>query len=182
MPAIVDHEPPGGGAPVAVFESGAILLYLAEKTGRFLPTDLRGRTEGLGVAVLADGRPRADGRAGAPLPQLRAREDPLRRSTATPTRCNRLYGVMNARLADREYLAGDYSIADMAVLAWVVPWKTAGPEPRRLPAPASAGSTRMAARPARGPRLQGRHRDATPRQPVMDEEARKILFNQRARA
>ena len=62
MPAIVDHAPKDGSAPISVFESGAILLYLAEKTGKFMPRDLRGRVEGAAMAVLADGRPRADGR------------------------------------------------------------------------------------------------------------------------
>ncbi len=78
MPAIVDHDPPGGGAPVSVFESGAILIYLAEKTGRFLPTDLRSRKATLAMADVADGRPGADGRAERPLPALCAGEDSLR--------------------------------------------------------------------------------------------------------
>ena len=70
------------------------------------------------VAVLADGRPRPDGGAGASLPASMRRRSSRTPSTATPTRCNRLYGVMNKRLKDRAFLAGDYSIADMACIGW----------------------------------------------------------------
>ena len=78
IPAIIDRDPQGGGAPIPVFESGAILLYLAEKTGRFIPSDLRGRVEALAVAFLADGRAWADGWPEPPFQPVRAGEDPLR--------------------------------------------------------------------------------------------------------
>ena len=118
IPAIVDHAPPDGGAPLSLFESGAILLYLAGKTGRFYPADLRGRCECRAVAVLADGRAGADGRPEPPLRPLRAREDPVR---DRPLREGDGPAVSRARqrLADREFIAGDYTIADMACYPWM---------------------------------------------------------------
>ncbi|SNT09697.1 GST-like protein [Sphingomonas laterariae] len=120
MPAIVDHEPGDGGAPVSLFESGAILLYLAEKAGRFIPTDIRGRADVLqwlfwqmgGLGPMA-GQNHHFGRY-APEPIPYAIERYVKET-------NRLYGVLNKRLADREFVAGDYSIADMAAYPWIVP-------------------------------------------------------------
>ena len=116
MPAIIDHEVEGG--PLSIFESGAILEYLADKTGRFLPREPRGRFEVLqwlywqvgGLGPMA-------GQAHHFLryaPQkIEYAMERFRNETA------RLYQVMNTRLADREFLAGDYSIADMAAWPWV---------------------------------------------------------------
>ena len=78
IPAIVDHDPKGGGKPISVFESGAILMYLADKTGKFIGNDLRSRTEVTPVAVLANGRPRSNGRSEQSFQQLRAGENSLR--------------------------------------------------------------------------------------------------------
>lgn len=122
MPAVVDREPADGGEPVSVFESGAILVYLAEKTGRFLPRDLRGRKAVLewlfwqvgGLGPMAGQNHHFAQYAPEKLPYA---IDRYVRET------NRLYGVLDARLSRAEWIAGDYSIADMAAYPWVVPWK-----------------------------------------------------------
>ena len=127
MPAIVDHDPLGGGAPVAVFESGAILQYLAEKTGKFLPKDLRGRYEALqwlywqmgGLGPMAGQANHFNVYA----PQFNPDEAIAYGQTRYTNEVNRLFGVLNKRLSDREFVAGDYSIADMAIWPWVVPYK-----------------------------------------------------------
>ena len=118
IPAIVDHAPKGGGAPLALFESGAILLYLAEKTGTFIPNDPAGRADvlqwlfwqmgGLGPMFgqylhFADYAP-------VKLPYAIARYT---------REAERLLGVLDRRLAGRDYVAGQYSIADMAIYPWV---------------------------------------------------------------
>jgi GST-like protein len=123
MPAIIDRDPADGGEPVTVFESGAILLYLAEKAGRFLPADLRGRktvTEWLfwqmgGLGPMAGQNHHFGAYAPEKIPYAINRY---------VNETNRLYGVMDRRLAGCPFLAGaDYSIADMAAYPWVVPWK-----------------------------------------------------------
>jgi GSH-dependent disulfide-bond oxidoreductase len=120
IPALIDYAPADGGEPVKLFESGALLQYLAEKSGQFLPTDLRGRAEvmqwlfwqvgGLGPMAGQNGHFRIY--APEPVPYG---IDRYTRETA------RLYGVLDKRLADREFIAGDYSIADMACYPWIVP-------------------------------------------------------------
>ena len=120
IPAIVDHAPADGGAPLSVFESGAILLYLADKIGRFIPQDLRGRTEVLqwlfwqmgGLGPMAGQNHHFVQFAPEPIPYAIER---YVKETA------RLYGVLDKRLADREFVAGEYSIADMACYPWIVP-------------------------------------------------------------
>jgi GST-like protein len=119
IPAIVDPAPADGGAPVALFESGAILLYLAEKTGRFIPSDLRGRAETLqwlfwqmaGLGPMAGQNHHFGQYAPEKIPYA---IDRYVKET------NRLYGVLDRRLADREFVAGAYSIADMAAYPWIV--------------------------------------------------------------
>ncbi|WP_114912299.1 glutathione S-transferase N-terminal domain-containing protein [Acidibrevibacterium fodinaquatile] len=122
IPAIVDTTPADGGAPVSVFESGAILQYLAEKTGKFLPADMRGRTEVMqwlfwqmgGLGPMAGQNHHFVQYAPEKLPYAINRY---------VNETNRLYGVLNKRLADRAFVAGDYSIADMASYPWIVPHK-----------------------------------------------------------
>jgi GST-like protein len=120
IPAIVDHAPPDGGGPLSLFESGAILLYLAGKTGRFYPADLRGRCEVsqwlfwqmAGLGPMAGQNHHFANYAVEKIPYA---IDRYVRETG------RLYGVLNKRLADRAFVAGDYSIADMACYPWVLP-------------------------------------------------------------
>jgi GST-like protein len=123
MPAIIDRDPADGGEAVTVFESGAILLYLAEKTGRFLPSDLRGRKTALewlfwqvgGLGPMAGQNHHFGVYAPEKIPYAINRY---------VNETNRLYGVMDRQLAVRPFLAGEeYSIADMASYPWVVPWK-----------------------------------------------------------
>ncbi len=122
IPALVDHAPADGGAPVPVFESGAILLYLAEKTGRFIPSDARGRTDVMqwlfwqmaGLGPMAGQNHHFAHYAPEKMPYA---IDRYLKET------NRLYGVLDKRLAGREYIAGEYSIADMASYPWIVLWQ-----------------------------------------------------------
>ena len=125
IPAMVDHAPADGGAPITVFESGAMLLYLAEKTGRFLSRDSARAHRCHPMAVLADGQSRSHGGTEQSFQQLRGGEDPVRHGPV-PQRGQRLYGVLNRRLADRAFVAGDYSIADMAIYPWIVPYERQG--------------------------------------------------------
>lgn len=121
IPAILDHAPTGGGEPIGIFESGAILLYMADKTKKFIPQDLRGRNECLqwlfwqmgGLGPMAGQNHHFVQYAPEQLPYA---IDRYVKETS------RLYSVLNKHLSDgREYICGDYSIADMASYPWVVP-------------------------------------------------------------
>jgi GST-like protein len=135
MPAMVDHDPEGGGEPIAVFESGAIMLYIAEKAGRFYPQDLRGRYEVVQWVMwqMANQGPKT-GECGH---FRRLGEDQGDQSYAVrrfTDEVNRLYGVMNNRLYDRRYLAGDeYTIADMISYPWTVGWERQGQDLDEFP-------------------------------------------------
>ncbi|HWA11878.1 MAG TPA: glutathione binding-like protein [Burkholderiales bacterium] len=176
MPAIVDDEPEGGGAPVSVFESGAILLYLAEKTGRFLPRDLRGRVEVLqwlfwqvaGLGPMAGQNHHFRQYAPQKLPYA---IDRYVNETA------RLYAVLDKRLADREYVAGGYSIADMAAYPWVVPHERQGQDLADFPH-LRRWFEAIGARPA-VVAAYGKGKAVNTR-PTVDDESRKILFGQNA--
>jgi GSH-dependent disulfide-bond oxidoreductase len=126
IPAIIDDLPEGGGAPISLFESGAILLYLADKIDRFIPTDPHGRAEVLqwlfwqmgGLGPMAGQNHHFSGYAPEKIPYA---IDRYVRET------RRLYGVMDKRLADQPFLAGaHYSIADMACYPWIVPYERQG--------------------------------------------------------
>ncbi|MEH1889344.1 MAG: glutathione binding-like protein [Nostoc sp.] len=129
MPAIVDHEPADGGAPISVFESGAILLYLAEKTGKLIPQDLRDASSGLrqrtkvlewlfwqmaGLGPMAGQNHHFSAYAPEKI------EYAINRYV---NETGRLYAVLNKQLADKEFVAGDYSIADIAAYPWIVPYE-----------------------------------------------------------
>ncbi len=123
IPAIVDPDGPDG-EPISVFESGAILLYLADKTGRFLPAEPRARTVALEWLMWQMGN------FGPMLGQLHhfrrfAKEKIPYAIDRYSETAHRLYGVLDKRLGEAEYLAGDYSIADMATLPWAArhPWQ-----------------------------------------------------------
>ncbi len=177
MPAIVDPDGPGG-RPISVFESGAILQYLGRKTGKFYPADERQRVEvdqwlfwqmgGLGpMAGQAN-----HFRHYAPEPLDYA----IKRYT---DEVNRLFGVMNKRLSDREFLAGKYSIADMACIGWTNPWERLGQNIEDFPH-LKRWREAIYARPASKRGLEVRVAN-TPHVNMHDPAVRAVLFNQRAR-
>ncbi|MFI4975669.1 MAG: glutathione S-transferase N-terminal domain-containing protein [Caulobacterales bacterium] len=128
MPAMVDHAPADGGAPIAIFESGAIMMYIAEKAGRFYPQDIRGRYEVNQWIIwqMANQGPKL-GECGHFLRLGDTRGDQSYAVRRFTDEANRLYGVLNNRLYDRRYLCGDeYTIADMICYPWTVNWKGQG--------------------------------------------------------
>jgi GST-like protein len=179
MPAIVDHAPSDGGAPISVFESGAILLYLANKIDRFIPRDLRGRIAvnewlfwqvgGLGPMTGQYGHFHVYAPEKIPYAIERYTNEELR-----------LLGVLDRRLAGRAFVAGDdYSIADMACYPWINPYSKAQidltpfAEIRRWHAAIAARPATQRAY-ARGPQV-----NPVSGQPMSDEE-RRLLFGNAA--
>ncbi len=177
IPAIVDNDPGDGGAPVSVFESGAILVYLAEKTGRFLAPDLRCRMAALEWLFWQVGGLGPMAGQNHHFKQY-AREKLAYAIERYVNETNRLYGVLNKRLADRAFVAGDYSIADMAAYPWIVPHEAQGQKLDdflHLKRWFEAIKTR--------PATQRAYAVATAinTTPILsDEESRKILFSQTA--
>jgi GST-like protein len=177
IPAIVDHEPADGGAPLSVFEFGAVLLYLAEKTGMFLSPSLRTRSETLqwlfwqmgGLGPMAGQNHHFSGYATEKIPYA---IDRYVRETG------RLYGVLNKQLAERDYIAGDYSIADMACYPWIVPHERQGQDLASFPH-LRRWFDAIAARPATQ-RAYALAERVNTKPSVSDEESRKILFGQSA--
>jgi len=177
MPAIVDHAPSGGGPPISIFESGAILLYLAEKTAKFLPQETRAQYEVIQWLMWQmGGLGPMSGQAGH-FRNYATEKIPYALDRYT-NEVNRLYGVMDRRLADREYLAGEYSIADIASWPWVLP-SMLGQDIEQFPN-LKRWLNAVGARPAvqRGKDVGKELRNAGP----MDEEARQILFGQKAQS
>jgi GST-like protein len=178
IPAIVDHAPADGGPPLSVFESGAILQYLAEKTGRFLPATLRQRTEVIewlfwqmgGLGPMLGQNHHFVQYAPEPLPYAIERY---------VKEAERLYCVLDERLADREFIAGEYSIADMASYPWIVPHRR-----QRMDIEAFPNLKRwfdaIRARPATQRAYAIAERVNTA--PVVTEASRSVLFGQCRRA
>ncbi len=177
IPALVDHDPVGSGAPISIFESGAILLYLAEKTGQFIPTHQRGRVEVLqwlfwqmgGLGPMLGQNHHFKQYAPEVIPYAINRY---------VNETNRLYGVLDRRLCDRPFVAGEaYSIADMAAYPWIVPHQRQGQDLNQFPHLKRWFET-IAARPATVRAYDIAKRINT--QPTVNEEAKKILFGQTA--
>ena len=182
IPAIVDHAPADGGKPISIFESGAILLYLADKTGKFAGKDLRARNEVTqwlfwqmgGLGPMAGQYNHFGNYAPEKLPYA---IDRYRNEV------NRLYGVMNKRLADRDYLGGEYSIADMASYPWVVSVGASGPEHRRFPAPqALARGDQGAAGGGQGLRMDAEDQSQPGRHPHRRRARHPVRPDRRVRA
>jgi GST-like protein len=176
IPAIVDHQPADGGAPLPLFESGAILLYLADKSGRFIAPDLRGRNETIqwlfwqmgGLGPMAGQNHHFTQYAPEPIPYAIER---YVKETA------RLYAVLNKQLADHEFIAGDYSIADMACYPWVVPHARQRQNLDDFPN-LKRWFAAIRERPATQ-RAYALAEEINPA-PVVTEEAKKVLFGQDA--
>jgi GST-like protein len=185
MPLLVDDAPAGGGAPISVFESGAILLYLAEKSGKFWPQETRAKYETVQWVIwqMANQGPKT-GEYGhfKRLGDKQGDQSYAVRRFGDET--NRLYGVLNNRLYDRRYLAGeDYTIADMVSYPWTVNWQSQDQNIDEFPY-FKRWFEELGARPAlqRGLAV-GSDLPGDPSQLPAEEVARrnKLLFNQRAR-
>ena len=171
IPAIVDSDGPDG-QPISLFESGAILLYLAAKTGRFLPADVRGKYAALEWLMFQMGG------VGPMLGQahhfrIYAPEKIPYAIERYSNEAQRLYGVMNRRLAQSKYFAGPaYSIADIAIFPWLRSWKNQGIDWNDFPH-LKGWFDEIAARPAV---LRGVEVLAALRKPITDDQAREVLF------
>jgi GST-like protein len=186
MPAITDPDGPGG-QPISVFESGAILQYLGRKTGKFYPSDERARVEVdewlfwqmAGLGPMAGQAHHFRSYAPSMLPDQRLSAYGAHRYT---NEVNRLYGVLDTRLQGRDWVAGDYSIADMAIWPWITPWKMQGQDLDAFPN-LKAWYARVGERPAVkvgavvGQELRGNLAAAG----KQAEAARALLFGQTAR-
>ena len=178
MPALVDPDGPGG-APISIFESGAILQYLGRKTGKFYPQDERARCEvdqwlhwQIGnLGPMAGQTHHFNNYAPDKIPYAIDRY---------VNEVNRLYGVMNKRLEDRTFLAGDYSIADMAAYPWVRPYKRQNQKLSDFPA-LEAWFVAIYDRPATARAIAVGKEEAATFDLSRDKDAQSVLFGQRAR-
>ncbi|MCF4969161.1 glutathione binding-like protein [Nostoc sp. CMAA1605] len=176
IPAIVDNEPTGGGEAISIFESGAILLYLAEKTGKLISSNLRERVEVLqwlfwqmgGLGPMAGQNHHFSQYAPEKI------EYAINRYVNETAR---LYAVLNKRLADREFVAGDYSIADIAIYPWIVPYERQGQNLDNFPNLKRWFET-IQARPAVIRAYE--KAEAFKNQALDIEQSRNVLFNQSA--
>lgn len=177
IPAMVDQAPADGGAPISIFESGAMLQYLAEKSGQFLPTDLRARQETLQWLYWQMGG----------LGPMLGQNHHFK--TYAPEKIDyainryvgetaRLYAVLNKRLTDREFIAGEYSIADMACYPWIIPHERQGQDLNDFPHIKRWFDT-IAARPGTIAAYD-KAKDINTA-PTVSEEAKKVLFGQNAK-
>jgi GST-like protein len=178
IPAIVDHDPADGGGPLSVFESGAILQYLAEKTGKLMPAGVRGRTEVMqwlfwqmsGLGPMLGQNHHFSRYAPQPIPYAIER---YRNET------ERLYSVLDHRLQQHEFIAGTYSIADIAAFPWIVPHAGQGVTLEEFPH-VKRWFDAVEARPAVKRAYEQAARMSTA--PTLTEAARAVLFGQRWRA
>lgn len=178
MPALVDHQPAKGGESISIFESAAIMQYLAEKHGQFYPTELRKRVEVMQWLYWQMGG--LGPMAGQAHHFRQYAPEKIQYGIDRYTNeVNRLYGVMNQRLADRDFLAGDYSIADMASWPWVVPYERQGQDLNEFPHLKRWFET-IKARPAVD-KAMALGEEYKTLNLATSEEAQKILFGQRAR-
>jgi GST-like protein len=176
IPAIVDHEPPDGGEPLAIFESGAILMYLGGKTERFFPLGLRARCDCVQWLFWQMGN------LGPMAGQnhhfgLYAKERIPYAIERYVKETNRLYAVLDKRLADREFIAGDYTIADMACYPWIRPERQQQ-DIERFPH-LKRWKEAIASRPA-VQRAYALAKTINPQPAAMTEEERRVLFGQDA--
>ena len=186
MPALVDRDPKGGGEPISVFESGAIMMYVAEKEGRFWPQDTRAKYEVVQWVMwqMANQGPKTGERGHFSRVDEAVNGDQSYAKRRFADETHRLYGVLNNRLYDRPWLAGDdYTIADMISYPWTASWKLQGIDldefkyfKRWLEAmearPAVQKGMAVTAGPSEDPATLG---------PEEQERRRKLLYNQRAR-
>lgn len=176
IPAIVDHQPADDGEPISIFESGAILLYLAEKTGKLIPADIRSRADVLqwlfwqmgGLGPMAGQNHHFSQYAPEKIPYAVNRY---------VNETGRLYAVLDKQLRDREFVAGDYSIADIAIYPWIVPYERQGQKLEDFPN-IQRWFTAIQARPAT---LRAYNKaEAFKDQAISIEQSRDLLFNQSA--
>jgi GSH-dependent disulfide-bond oxidoreductase len=176
IPAIVDSEPADGGEPISIFESGAILEYLADKTGKLIPADNRGRAEVLqwlfwqmgGLGPMAGQNHHFSIYAPEKIPYAINRY---------VNETGRLYAVLDKRLSDREFIAGDYSIADIASYPWIVGYERQNQKLEDFPN-LQRWFEAIKARPATIRAYE--KAEAFKNQQISPEQVRDLLFNQSA--
>jgi GST-like protein len=184
MPALVDHDPVGGGKPISVFESGAIMLYLSEKYSKFIPADMRGKYDVIQWVMwqMANQGPKT-GECG----HFRRLDESAGDQTYAVTRftdeVNRFYGVLNNQLYNQRYICGDeYTIADMICYPWTVNWKGQGQDIEDFKY-FKRWFEELSERPAlqRGMAVAVERPDPGELSDEERAELRKMLYNQRAR-